>query len=84
MRVLRWAARAELVTLALMLANLATAHLPQVSALLGPAHGCAYLVVVLGTWRWPDAGAKVLALLPAVGGLLALRRLDRAPAPGGC
>ncbi|WP_208762343.1 hypothetical protein [Microbispora bryophytorum] len=45
--VLLSAAAAELGSLAVLLANLATVHLPPVSSLVGPLHGCAYLVVVV-------------------------------------
>ncbi|MDX3328434.1 DUF3817 domain-containing protein [Streptomyces sp. ME02-6979-3A] len=87
LRPLRIAAHAELVSLVVMLANLATVHLGPVSSLMGPTHGCAYLVVLVATWRHGRAtpAAKALAVVPGVGGLLALRRLDpetaAAPAP---
>ncbi|WSS75752.1 DUF3817 domain-containing protein [Streptomyces sp. NBC_01174] len=87
LRPLRIAAHAELVSLVVMLANLATVHLGPVSSLMGPTHGCAYLVVLVATWRHGPASpaAKALAVVPGVGGLLALRRLDletaAAPAP---
>ncbi|WP_248958099.1 hypothetical protein [Sphaerisporangium perillae] len=79
-RPLRLAARAEAVTLVLLLLNVATAHVPQISSLLGPSHGCAYLFVVAATLRAPaaDGMAKALALIPGIGGLLALRRLAAA------
>ncbi|MEW2297998.1 DUF3817 domain-containing protein [Streptomyces sp. NPDC006743] len=78
-RHLRIAAHAELISLIAMLANVFTVHLKSVSSLTGPTHGCAYLFVVFATWRLPQAtaAAKVLALVPGAGGLLALRRLDR-------
>ncbi|MEU2794513.1 DUF3817 domain-containing protein [Streptomyces sp. NPDC007100] len=74
---LRTAAAVELASLVVMLANLATAHLPAVSSLMGPLHGCAYLFTVVATARDPrrTAVAVGLALLPGIGGLLALRRL---------
>lgn len=84
----RLAARVELVSLLVLFANLFTVHLPAVSSLLGPAHGCAYLFVVVAVWRLEEAttAAKVLALVPGAGGLLALRHLARtgtaAPATG--
>ncbi|MEU1056425.1 DUF3817 domain-containing protein [Streptomyces sp. NPDC005876] len=76
---LRAAAHLELITLVAMLANLATARLEAVSSVLGPTHGCAYAFVVLATWRLRNvpAGAKAVALVPGVGGLLALRVLAR-------
>jgi len=81
LRHLRIAARAELLSLALLLANLVTVHRETVSSLTGPVHGCAYLFVVIAVLRAEGAttGAKVLAVIPGVGGLLALRRL-RSPA----
>jgi uncharacterized membrane protein YdcZ (DUF606 family) len=79
-RALNIAAGAELVTLTLLLANLATVHLPAVSSVLGPVHGAAYLLVILLTHNDRDAGGstKLLAWLPAVGGLLVIRRRARA------
>lgn len=76
-RFFRLTALAELLTLAGLLANLATVHLKPVTSLLGPAHGCAYLVIVLTTWRngRAPAAAKLTALLPGIGGYLVLRRL---------
>lgn len=77
LRSLRVAAHVELGSLAVMLANLATVHLKPVSSLMGPAHGCAYLFVVLTTWRLTSATptTKAVALVPGIGGLLALRRM---------
>ncbi|MFC9232853.1 hypothetical protein ACFTZI_28475 [Streptomyces decoyicus] len=83
LRPLHIAAHTELVSLILMLANLATAHLKPLSSLLGPTHGCAYLFVVLATWRLgPKAttAAKATAAVPGIGGLLVLRRLGHATA----
>ncbi|MEW1860411.1 MULTISPECIES: DUF3817 domain-containing protein [unclassified Streptomyces] len=79
-RSLRIAAHVELVSLAVLLANLATAHLQPVSSLVGPTHGCAYLFVVVTTWRLRAAGGttRAVAFVPGVGGLLALRRLAHA------
>ncbi len=76
-RLLRIAAAAEVITLVLMLANLFTAHVPEISSLLGPTHGCAYLLVVIGTLRHPgaDGRTKLLAILPGLGGLFAERRI---------
>ncbi|MGW7253849.1 DUF3817 domain-containing protein [Streptomyces sp. NPDC054834] len=78
LRPLRIAAHAELVSLVILLGNLATAHLRPVSSLMGPAHGCAYLFVVGATWRLKGANRSVraAAFLPGVGGLLALRLLN--------
>lgn len=83
-RPLRIAAHTELISLIVMLANLATAHLRPISSLMGPAHGCAYLFVVIATWRSASATTttKAVALIPGVGGLLALRQLHRADVTG--
>ncbi|KOX31912.1 DUF3817 domain-containing protein [Streptomyces sp. WAC8370] len=79
---LRIAAHAELISLVVMLTNVFTVHLKPLSSLMGPTHGCAYLFVVITTWRLRQAraAAKVLALVPGAGGLLAVRRLDRGDA----
>jgi len=78
-------ARVELITLVVLFANLFTVHLQPVAALIGPAHGCAYLFVVISVWRMEPATptAKALAVIPGVGGLLALRHLDRSPRAAG-
>ncbi|MBM9838666.1 hypothetical protein JO861_19135 [Rhodococcus hoagii] len=84
LRHLRIAAHIELISLIVMLANVFTVHLKSISSLMGPAHGCAYLFVVIATVRLKQAStaAKMLALIPGIGGLLALRKLDRfRPAP---
>ncbi|MFJ5804173.1 hypothetical protein [Streptomyces decoyicus] len=85
LRPLRIAAHTELVSLILMLANLATVHLKPLSSLLGPTHGCAYLFVVLATWRLGSVAhattvTKATAVVPGIGGLLALRMLRHATA----
>jgi hypothetical protein len=73
----RVAAVVECVSLVVLLVNLATAHLPVITSLGGPTHGLAYLVVVIATLRDPAASrvAKLLALVPGIGGLLVLRQL---------
>ncbi|MEU8707999.1 hypothetical protein [Streptomyces sp. NPDC048565] len=75
-RPLRIAAHVELTSLAVMLANLATAHLKPISSLMGPTHGCAYLFVVIATWRLTSAttATRAVAVIPGIGGLLVLRR----------
>lgn len=79
MRLFRAVAAVEFVSLLVLLANLATLHLPAITSLGGPTHGCAYLFVVVATLRNPTATrtAKVMAWLPGVGGLLVARQ----PAP---
>jgi hypothetical protein len=84
LRALRIAAGAELATLAVLLANLATGHWPQVSSAVGPVHGSAYLFVVIFTVRLSRANrTRALAVVPGVGGLLVLRQLAgrRGPTP---
>lgn len=76
MRTLRIAAAAEAASLALLLTNLVTVHIGGVSSLVGPLHGMAYLVVIAATFLVPaPPAARWLALIPGIGGLLALRRL---------
>ena len=74
---LRIAVAVELVSLIVLLINLATVHWPAVSSLVGPTHGCAYLFVIILTARRPDAapGVRATAVIPSLGGLLVLRRL---------
>jgi hypothetical protein len=75
---LRAAATAEVVSLVVLFANLFTVHEPAISSLIGPIHGCCYLLVVILTARHARAttSTRLLALVPAVGGLLVLRRLS--------
>jgi hypothetical protein len=77
---LRIAAAVELASLIVLLGNLATVHLPAISSLAGPIHGCAYLFTVVTAARDPQRTlmAAALAWLPGIGGLLALRRLNKA------
>jgi hypothetical protein len=78
-RLLRLAAAVEAVTLLLLLVNLATVHVPAVAGVVGPLHGAAYLTAIVATLLNPDApaAARWWAVLPGVGGLLAVRRLGR-------
>lgn len=73
---MRIAAGVELVSLVVLLTNLATVHLPAVAAAVGPTHGCAYLlVVILAFSRSRDFRTRATAVVPGIGGLLVLRRL---------
>ncbi|MER7010290.1 DUF3817 domain-containing protein [Saccharopolyspora sp. NPDC000359] len=75
-RALRITAGAELATLVILLVNLVTAHWPQISSLMGPTHGSAYLlVIVLTAQRSRVTATRLAALVPAIGGFLVLRRL---------
>ncbi|MDI6102158.1 DUF3817 domain-containing protein [Actinoplanes sp. NEAU-A12] len=77
-RPLEAASWAEFVSLAVLLLNLATAHVPAITSLGGPVHGCAYLFVVILTLRRPGlgAGTRLLGLVPGIGGLLVLHRVS--------
>ncbi|GLY97986.1 DUF3817 domain-containing protein [Actinoplanes sp. NBRC 103695] len=76
MRILRAAALAELLSLAVLLTNLATVHVPWVASLIGPIHGCAYLLVIGAAYRLTrSAATTLLAAIPVIGGLIALRRV---------
>ncbi|WP_306207008.1 DUF3817 domain-containing protein [Actinoplanes sp. RD1] len=78
MRVLRSAAAVELASLVLLLLNLATVHWPVVATLLGPVHGCAYLVVIGATVRESrSVSTRLLAVIPGVGGWLVVRRTGK-------
>lgn len=79
LRLLRGAALVEIVSLAFLLVNLATVHWAPVASLLGPVHGCAYLFVLGATLRQTrDLRTRLLAAVPAVGGLIVLRRIRTA------
>lgn len=75
--ILRAASWVELLSLAALLLNLGTAHLPAITSLGGPVHGCAYLFVVILTLRHPQPSklTRLLALIPGIGGMLVVRRL---------
>ena len=78
--VLRVASVLEVLTLTILLGNLFTAHEPAISAAMGPVHGLTYLAVVVCAMliEGLPGRVKLLAWIPVVGGLLALRM-----APGG-
>lgn len=84
-RLLRVAAAVEALTLLVLLVNLATVHAPAVSGAVGPTHGAAYLTVIVATLLYEGAptAARWWAVVPGVGGLLAVRRLQRAQPLGG-
>ncbi|MEV7377277.1 hypothetical protein [Streptomyces lydicus] len=81
-RPLRASGTIELVSLAVLLVNIATGHAREIAALFGPVHGVAWLFGVLATRRDPrrSTGATLRAVIPGIGGLLALRALERADA----
>jgi hypothetical protein len=79
---LRVSATVELVSLAILFGNMATADVHGIAALVGPVHGIAWLFGIVATWRDPNrtTGIAVRAVIPGIGGMLALRALDRADA----
>ncbi|WP_258349408.1 DUF3817 domain-containing protein [Saccharopolyspora gregorii] len=80
LRLLRAAAIVEAASLLVLLVNLATVHWEPVASATGPIHGCAYLLAIAATWAGPaPTRARLVALIPAVGGLLALRETRRTP-----
>jgi hypothetical protein len=90
-RALTLLAATELASLLVLLANLATVHVPVVATILGPLHGCAYIAAIIGTAMsaGPASRPTLLSTIPGVGGSLAvatLRRrahaVDGEPGPG--
>ncbi|MGW5682984.1 hypothetical protein [Nonomuraea sp. NPDC003754] len=86
-RALRIAAGLETASLVILIVNLLTVHAKTITTFVGPVHGMCYVAVIGAVSLVPRAssGARRLACVPAVGGLLALRRLHsdvRHPAPG--
>lgn len=77
-KALKIAAAVEAVSVCLLFLNLFTVHWPAVSSALGPMHGTAYLMTVVITLSTAGAStrAKLLSLVPAIGGYLALRKLS--------
>jgi uncharacterized protein (DUF697 family) len=74
----------ELVTLAVLLVNLADGNNRAVAALVGPVHGTAYLAGVIAGWRSSlPRWRKAVTLVPGVGALIAARwQRSRGPRPG--
>ena len=73
----------EIVTLGILLENLFVGHVEAISRLVGPIHGSIYLVVALIALlsRGIPWSARLLGLVPIVGGLLAVVRVGRARPP---
>ncbi|WP_433177622.1 hypothetical protein [Actinoallomurus sp. CA-150999] len=61
---------------------MATADVHQIASVVGPVHGVAWLFGIFATWRDPSrtTGIAVRAVIPGIGGMLALRALGRADA----
>ncbi|GAA2354770.1 hypothetical protein GCM10010404_03570 [Nonomuraea africana] len=84
-RTLRIAAGIEAASLVILLGNLLTTHTRAITSLVGPVHGTAYLVVIMAALLAPSAsssGIRWRAVVPGIGGLLALRQM-RTHSPGG-
>ena len=78
LRWLRVAAVVEALSLHVLLINLVTAHLPAVTSSAGPVHGLAWLATVAIALLCPiPRTARLLAVVPGIGGLLALRAAAR-------
>jgi hypothetical protein len=81
---LRWLPRAavlETASLAVLLINLFTVHLEAITSLGGPIHGGLYLAVIACAFLAPiRTPGKLLAVVPVVGGLLAVAYARRRPA----
>ncbi len=77
LRALQVGAVVEALSLVVLLVNRFTVHLDPVTSITGPVHGTAYLVVIASTLLLPGAprSARLLALVPGIGGGLALHRL---------
>ncbi|MET9522412.1 DUF3817 domain-containing protein [Streptomyces coeruleorubidus] len=84
-RPLRVAATVELVSLIVLLTNLFTVHVPAIASLTGPVHGCAYLFSIGAVIRdrQRTTAAVALAVIPGIGGMLALRGLPTPQARAG-
>ncbi|GAA2177746.1 hypothetical protein GCM10009847_05060 [Leucobacter tardus] len=72
---LRIAAGVELGTLALLLLNMFTLDWPEVSRILGPVHGLAYIGTIVCAALTAEGRYRpwLLALIPGIGGVLAAR-----------
>ncbi|WP_344685431.1 DUF3817 domain-containing protein [Saccharopolyspora taberi] len=82
MRALRIASVVELASLVVLLANLFTVHVEEISTLVGPLHGTAYLAVMAISFLIPaSAAARWRTAIPGIGGLLAVRKLRGGPPP---
>lgn len=82
---LRLVALAEPLTLAILLINVSLVHNSSVAGAIGPVHGGCYLAIIIGFLMrvGTPVNTRLLAVIPGVGGLLALRATDRARADAG-
>jgi hypothetical protein len=64
----------ETLTLVVLITNRLTVHAEPVTSVVGPLHGFAYLAVIATGLLAPlPRRSRLLTLVPAIGGLLALR-----------
>lgn len=82
-RLLAVLAATELVSLLVLLINLATVHVPVVATVLGPLHGCVYLASIIGAamTAGPKSLPTLLSIIPGIGGTLAVVDLKRRGLP---
>jgi hypothetical protein len=83
-RILRLTAAIESVTLLLLVLNLVTVHVAAIGSAIGPVHGAAYVTTLICAWllRHRAIGIIWWALIPGIGGLLAVRSLTRTASAG--
>lgn len=80
---LRWVAVLELVSLLLLLLNVAVLGNRGLAAAVGPLHGALYLTVIIALLvRDATPGrVRLFAFVPGVGGFVALRALEQSDVP---
>jgi hypothetical protein len=77
---LRAAAVVEAASLLLLVVNLLTLHVAALASMVGPLHGSAYLAVIATTFLATGSRpVRLKALIPGVGGLLAVRAAGATP-----
>jgi hypothetical protein len=75
---LRVAALVETTSLLVLVVNLATVHADYVTSAVGPLHGFAWLATISTALLLPlSRAARLWAVVPGIGGLLALHRTAR-------
>lgn len=64
----------ELVSIAVLLGNLLTVHIDGLASILGPIHGALFLAVAVTALFGRDLmlRTRLMALVPAIGGILTL------------
>jgi hypothetical protein len=74
----RPAAWVELASLSILLINLYTVHIDEITSTCGPVHGCAYLIVLILTLNRANLPlrTRLLGLIPGIGGMLVLRHIS--------